>query len=187
MIIDNKTFQSIKISNEISNFKFIPEIIKLIKKINEKLNLKIDENIIISVKYGKRIVINSKNSNLKKIKIDDFIEIVDYNPIKKLFLIIGAHEPDFNMTLHWIIQNARKKENLLVQLNSNLLINRIIKKKKYGKEKQIPYNSIEIAKEILIKLRTSNTVYIENFGIFIIGNSFNDIEIIINRLIEDVK
>ena len=91
------------------------------------------------------------------------------------------------MTLHWIIQNARKKENLLVQLNSNLLINRIIKKKKYGKEKQIPYNSIEIAKEILIKLRTSNTVYIENFGIFIIGNSFNDIEIIINRLIEDVK
>ena len=55
MIIDNKTFQSIKISNEISNFKFIPEIIKLIKKINEKLNLKIDENKIISVKYGKRI------------------------------------------------------------------------------------------------------------------------------------
>ena len=187
MIIDNKTFQSIKISNEISNFKFIPEIMKLIKKINEKLNLKIDENIIISVKYGKRIVINSKNSNLKKIKIDDFIEIVDYNPIKKLFLIIGVHEPDFNMTLHWIIQNARKKENLLVQLNSNLLINRIIKKKKYGKEKQIPYNSIEIAKDILIKLRTSNTAYIENFGIFIIGNSINDIEIIINKLIEDVK
>ena len=186
MIIDNKTFQSIKISNEISNFKFIPEIIKLIKKINEKLNLKIDENIIISVKYGKRIVINSKNSNLKKIKIDDFIEIVDYNPIKKLFLTIGANEPDFNMTLHWIIQNARKKENLLVQLNSNLLINRIIKKK-YGKEKQIQYNSIEIAKDILIKLRTSNTTYIENFGIFIIGNNFNDIEIIINRLIEDVK
>lgn len=186
MIIDNKPFQSIKVSNEISNFKLISEIIKLIKKLNEKLNLKIDENIIISVKYGKRIVLNHKNSNLEKIQIDDFIEIVDYNPIKKLFLTIGTHEPDFNMTLHWIIQNARKKANLLVQLNSNLLINQIIKKKN-EEEKQSPNNSIEIAKDILIKLRVSNTAYIENYGIFIIGNSFNDIEVIINKLIEDVK
>jgi ASC-1-like (ASCH) protein len=183
MIIDNKPFQSIKVSNEISNFKLISEMIKLIKKLNEKLNLKIDENKIISVKYGKRIVLNSENSNLKKIQIDDFIEIVDYNPIKKLFLTIGTHEPDFNMTLHWIIQNARKKANLLVQLNSNLLINHIIKKKN-EEEKQIPDNSIEIAKDILIKLRASNTAYLENYGIFIIGNSFNDIEIIINKLTE---
>ena len=185
MILDNKPFQSIKISNEISNFKIIPHLIELIKKLNEKLNFKADEDIIISIKYGKRIIINCKNSNLKKIQIDDFIEIADYNPVKKIFLIIGKHEPDFNMTFHWIIQNARKELNVLVQLKSNFLINKI-KKKKYGYEKKITDNSIEIAKAILLKFRNSNTVYTEKYGIFIMGNNLNDIQNIIKRLIEEV-
>jgi len=176
-MINNKSFQSIKISNEITNFKIIPDIIEIIKKLNEKLNFKIDEDIIISIKYGKRIVINCENSNLKKIQIDDFIEIADYNPIKKLFLIIGKHEPDFNMTFHWIIQNARREINVLIQLKTNLLINK----------KKIKDDSIEIAKDILLKFRDSNIVFTEKYGIFIIGNSLNEIQNIIDKLIEEVK
>ncbi len=176
-MINNKSFQSIKISNEITNFMIIPDIIELIKKLNEKLNFKIDEDIIISIKYGKRIVINCENSNLKKIQIDDFIEIADYNPVKKLFLIIGKHEPDFNMTFHWIIQNARREKNVLIQLKTNLLTN----------EKKIKDDSIEIAKDILLKFRDSNIVFTEKYGIFIIGNSLNEIQNIINKLIEEVK
>jgi hypothetical protein len=183
MIIDTNKFQSIKISNEISNFKLIPEIIKLIKKLNEKLKLNINEDIIISLKFGKRIIINRKNSNLKKMKLDDFIEIVDYNPIKKLFLNIGKYEPDFNMTYHWIIQNARKEINILIQLNSKLLINKFIKKK-IENEKQINEDSIEIAKDILTKFRTNNIAYLKNYGIFIIGYNINDIENIINKMLE---
>ena len=182
-MINNKSFQSIKISNEITNFMIIPDIIELIKKLNEKLNFKIDEDIIISIKYGKRIVINCENSNLKKIQLDDFIEIADYNPVKKLFLIIGKHEPDFNMTFHWIIQNARREINILVQLKNNLLIN----KKKFNNEKKIKDDSIEIAKDILLKFRDSNIVFTEKYGIFIIGNSLNEIQNIINKLIEEVK
>jgi len=176
-MINNKSFQSIKISNEITNFKIIPDIIEIIKKLNEKLNFKIDEDIIISIKYGKRIVINCENSNLKKIQIDDFIEIADYNPVKKLFLIIGKHEPDFNMTFHWIIQNARREINVLIQLKTNLLINK----------KKIKDDSIEIAKDILLKFRDSNIVFTEKYGIFIIGNSLNEIQNIIDKLIEEVK
>ena len=171
MINYNKSYQSIKISSEISNFQLIPDLITFIYKINEKLKLQNNEYLIISVKYGKRIVINHKNLNINEIKIDDFIEIVDYNPIKKIFLSIGKYEPDFDMSFHWIIQNARKDVNILIQLYSNLL-----KKSKIENKKQNNNKSIDIAKDILIKLRKSNSAYLDKFGIFIIGNSLNEIQ-----------
>ena len=72
MIFNNNMHQSIKMSNEISNFKIIPDVINIIKESNNKLNFSKDEDIIVSVKYGKRIVINCEKLNLKEIKRDDF-------------------------------------------------------------------------------------------------------------------
>lgn len=183
MIISKKSFQSIKISNEISDSNIIPNVIDFIKKINEKLNFNINEDMIVSVKYGKRILINCEKSNLKEIEIDDFIEIADYNPIKKIFLTIGKHNPDFNMTLHWIILNAHREKNILVQLKSNFIDNKL-NKNKHVDEKKIKENSIELSKDILYKLRDSNSVYQEKYGIFIIGNNINEIEKLINNMIE---
>jgi hypothetical protein len=181
MIINNNHFQSIKLSNEISKFKLIPNMIKIIGELNKKLNFEDNEDIIISIKYGKRIVINCSNSNLKKMNYNDFIEIVDYNPIKKVLLLLGPNHPDFNMTLHWIIQSARRDTNVLVQLISNPLTNKLMK----NNEKQIKNNSIEISKDILIKFRNSNIAIIKNHGIFIIANNINEVNSIINKLIEE--
>ena len=181
MMSNNKNFQSMKLSNEISNFKLIPNIIKIIGELNNKLNFENNEDIIISIKYGKRIVINCTNSNFKKMNANDFIEIVDYNPIKKMLLILGQNQPDFNMTLHWIIQNARRDENVLIQLISNSLVSKLNKNNK----KQIENNSIEISKDILIKFRNSNIAINKKHGIFIIANNLNEINSIINKLLEE--
>ena len=181
MISNNKKFQSIKLSNEISNFNLIPNIIKIIGELNNKLNFESNEDIIISIKYGKRIVINCTNSNLKKMNANDFIEIVDYNPIKKVLLHLGPNQPDFNMTIHWIIQNARRDENVLIQLISNSLISKL----NNNNEKQIKNDSIEISKDILIKFRNSNLAIIKNYGIFIAANNLNEINSIINELLEE--
>ncbi len=185
-MIINDSLSSIKISNERSNFKLIPDIINLINKINKKFDFKIDGDIIISVKYGKRIVINCKNSNLTNLKKDDFIEIIDYNPIKKMILSIGPREPDFNMTIHWIIQKARRESNVLIQLNSNSLIKKIIKDK-IENEKNSIEDSFEIAKDLLIKFRNQNMAYIKKYGIFLIGSNLKNMENIIYDLFEGFK
>jgi len=182
-MIVNKTYQSIKISNETSNFKIIPDLIQLIQNIYKKYNFSKDDDIIISVKYGKRIVINCKKLNIKLMKQDDFIEIIDFNPIKKLFLFIGKHNPDFNMTIHWIIQNARREINILVQLKSEIIKN-LFNNKKYCENEKNTENPIDISKEILYKLRQNNIVYNKKFGVFIIGNNLNEIENILNNLNE---
>ena len=184
MKFDIKKFQTIKISNDLSNFKIIPDIINFIKKFNEELDLKIDEDIIVSIKYGKRLVINCEKSNLKKIHIEDFIEIADYNPIKKLFLFIGRKNPDFNMTFHWIIQNARRNNNVLVQLQSNFLTEKIENK---FNDNNIIDEPIEIAKDILFKLRDNDFIYSKKYGFFVIGNSLNDIQNILEKIIEGNK
>lgn len=180
MMIINNQIQSVKLSNELSNFFLIPDMIKFIKNISEKINLEKYEDLIISVKYGKRIVINNTNSKLKNISPDDFIEIVDYNPLKKIFLTIGPNKPDFNMSIHWIIQNARRDKNVLIQLvktsysdiESNI-------------QKQIKNNSIEISKDILLKFRESNIVHKNDLDIFILGDNLKEMNLIISKIIED--
>ena len=147
MIIDRQ-IQSVKLTNELSNFFLIPDIIKFIKDLNEKINFKSDEDIIISIKYGKRIVINNSNSNLSNINPNDFVEIVEYNPLKNMFLTIGPNKPDFNMTIHWIVQNARRDKNVLVQI----IRNNLIEINQNNKDK-IKETSIEISKDILKKFR----------------------------------
>jgi hypothetical protein len=59
-------------------------------------------------------------------------------------------------------------------------------KKNYENEEEINYDSIEIAKNLLIKFRTSDIAYLMNYGVFIIGNNINEIENKINKIIEDV-
>ena len=184
MIFNNNMHQSIKMSNEISNFKIIPDVINIIKESNNKLNFSKDEDIIVSVKYGKRIVINCEKLNLKEIKRDDFLEIVDYNPIKKLFLVIGKHDPDLNMAIHWIVQNARREINILIQLKSNSLNNLFTNM--YSNTKKYKDTPIEISKDILFKLRDKQIAYNEIYGIFIIGNNLKEIKNILNKLIEEI-
>ena len=63
-----------------------------IKKAGELLKSK---NIIdktygtISVKYGKRMLINSYNSRLEHLDNEDFVEVIDYNVSTNTILIIN--------------------------------------------------------------------------------------------------
>jgi hypothetical protein len=179
MIIKNE-IQSVKLSNEISKNKLIPEIIKFIRNIKEIIDSEKYEDIIVSIKYGKRIIINCDKTDFEKINSYDFIEIVDYDPLKNIILYIGPNKPDFNNTLHWIIQNARREINILVQIK-NKKIDEIEDKKQQYKKK----NSIEISKDILIQFRSNNIAYNKEKGIFIIGNNLNEMNTIINKLIEE--
>ena len=180
MMIINNQIQSVKLSNELSNFFLIPDMIKFIKNICEKINLEKYNDLIISIKYGKRIVINNTNSDLKNIESVDFIEIVDYNPLKNIFLTIGPNKPDFNMSIHWIIQNARRDKNVLIQL-----IKTSYSKIASDNQKQIKKNSIEISKDILLKFRESNIVHKNDLGIFILGDNLKEMNLIISKIIED--
>jgi len=97
-----------------------------------------------------------------------------------IFLTIGPNKPDFNMSIHWIIQNARRDKNVLIQL-----VKMSYSKTASDNQKQIQKNSIEISKDILLKFRESNIVHKNDLGVFILGDNLKEMNLIISKIIED--
>lgn len=189
MIGDNFTglqFQTFYTSREVSSCPQIPEIIRIGKKFYE---LKLYENIretVISLRYGRRLVINSAGSNFVKINMDDILEIVDYDPIKRVMLVIGPKEPKLQTPVHWLICHAKKEINIIIEIKNSELAESF--KEKLPTTKKDDYVGIlEQAKDILFNLRNSNEVVLKNTGLLFVGNNLKDVENKIFTSLEQIK
>lgn len=185
-VYPNYGFQTFYVTKEICNCPLIPEIIKAIRKLKTIELLKDISDISVSMKYGKRMLINVKNSNNFEINTEDFLEIVDYNPFKKLLLVMGPKDPRIETPVHWIIHNARDEVKTIIQINDKQLARKmenIIPKT----EVEYPNGTLEQAKEILLKLRDSKMVVIKNHGVIFVGNSLKIIEDLVENSCEEIK
>ncbi len=182
----NYNFQKFFVSKETCNCPLIYEIVKVNKKLKTIDLLKDIFEISISMKYGKRILIYAKDSDFSEIKADDFLEIVDYDPLKKVLLVIGPKEPRNETPVHWLIHHARDEVKAIIQINNKQLIGKFGKKLPIT-EKEYPNGTLDQAKEILIKLRDSKKVVIKNQGLIFVGSSVKDIEDLITKTFEELK
>jgi ribulose-5-phosphate 4-epimerase/fuculose-1-phosphate aldolase len=168
-------FQTFYVSNEESNCPLIPEIVKIGKKFFElDLSKKINETVV-SLRYGRRILINTDYANFKELEQADFLEIVDYDPLKKVLLVMGNKEPRVETPIHWLIHHARDEVNAVIQINDVKLIEQL-RRKIPVTEKEYPSGTLEQAKEILKGLRNSKRIVIKNQGILFVGNSIKEVE-----------
>ena len=138
------------------------------------------------MRYGKRILINAKNIDFMKIKAEDFLEIVDYDPFKKLLLVIGSKEPRIETPIHWLIHHARNEVNAIIQINDGKLVGQL-EKKIPRIEKEYPMGTLEQIKEILKILNNSNKVLIKNQSAIFIGYNMKDTEDLVLSTCEEMK
>jgi ribulose-5-phosphate 4-epimerase/fuculose-1-phosphate aldolase len=179
-------FQTIFVSKEHSTCPLISNIARFGKKLKDLEIFDHLTSFIFSVKYGKRMLINNNYTDFGKIKSEDFLEIVDYNPLKKILLAIGPGEIIIETPVHWMIHHARKDVNVIFQINNENLIEKIIKKYPITLQEQPP-GTIELAKELLKTLRKGNTIIIKNKGILFIGNNLKGVESRVLNLYEEFK
>ncbi len=182
----NLQFKTFYVSKEISACPLISEIIRIGKKFDE---LKLCDDIwetIISLRYGKRILINSEARNLGKIKQEDFIEIIDYDPIKNIALSIGPKEPRVEMPIHWLIHHARREINAIIQINDSKLAEKF-EKKLLSTKKEFPTGSLDQVKDILRNLHNSKKIVIKNQGLIFVGNNSKDVENLVLKTLEEIK
>ena len=174
--LSNIYFQTFYVSKEKSNCPLIADALRIEKKIKEH-NF---SDIVISQRYGKRILINSFNKDEDEIR-DTFLEIVDYDPIKKVLLVMGPNEPRIETPLHWFIHHARTEVNAVVQINDKELCEKL----KKGPETQKDYSvvTLEQIKEVLKYLRDSKKVIIKNQGVIFVGNNLKEVEKLIFEVI----
>ena len=180
------SFKTFYISKEKSNCPLVADILRVDKNF-KKSNLFDDvSDIIISLKYGRRVLINSENSKLGEIEHEDLIEIVEYDPLKKVLLVMGAKEPKINSSVHWLIHYAKKEINAAIQIDSQNLKNSL-KDKIPETEKELPKGSVDLAKEILMGLRNSKALNLKNNGVLFVGNSITETEDCIMSIIGSKK
>jgi len=162
-ILPSHALQTFFVSRETSNCPLISEMITLGRKLDE-IGLANDETGIVSFDYGKRLLINAKNIDIKKMTQHDVVEIVDYNPLKNNMMVIGTKEPCLETPVHWIIQKARHDFNVLLQINSTRLFEKY-KGTLPTTEIETPPMTLDRAKELLKTLRAGKTILIKNEGI----------------------
>jgi hypothetical protein len=173
-ILPSPALQTLFVSREVSNCPLISEMMKLGQSLKQ-LGVADKDISIVSLNYGKRMLINAKNVDAKQMNQQDVVEIVDYDPIKNIMMVIGSKDPCVEAPTHWIIQKARGDINALLQINSPVLF------KKFHDafsmtEKETPSGTLERAKEILRTLRKEKTILIKNEGVFIAGINIKEIQ-----------
>jgi ribulose-5-phosphate 4-epimerase/fuculose-1-phosphate aldolase len=161
------TLHTLFVSRETSNCPLLSEMITLGKNLQE-FGLTDKETGILSLDYGKRLLINAKNTDLKKITQQDIVEIVDYDPLKNIMMVIGLHDPTLETPVHWIIQKARHDVNAILQINSPTLYEKF-KNILPSTENDTPPGTLQRAKEILRTLQKGKTILLKNEGIIFVG------------------
>ncbi len=179
----NTPIQTFFVSRELSNCPYIPDIIRLGKKF-VKLGMKDIENYCISITYGKRILVNTKHSNIEKINQQDFIEIVDYDPLKNIILAMGKKYPCIDTPIHWLIHHARDDVNVIIQFSGEGIVRKFLSNFSVTKEYHPP-GTLELAKEVLKTLRSSKKIIIKNIGVLFVGISIKEVEDMIVKAYEE--
>ncbi|MEM0467216.1 MAG: class II aldolase/adducin family protein [Candidatus Thermoplasmatota archaeon] len=173
-------FQTFFVSQEVCNCPLVVEMIKLEKKITEKITDK-DEQWCISCNYGKRMLITTDDKDKNNIKQEDIVEVVDYDPFKNIILVIGRKIPCKETPIHWMIQKARPDINFIVEIFDKKIYEknctRCVMTKKETKD-----NTIDRVKDILKLLQKQKTVLIKNQGVIITGFNRTEIEKILELL-----
>ncbi len=184
--LPNLNFQTFYVSKEESNCPLISIVVKFCKKFKDLNMLDNVIEIVISLRYGKRILITTDISDFQNLMKEDFLEIVDYDPVKKILLIIGPKAPRIETPVHWFIHHARDEINVVTQMNDKNIGKRLGKKIPVT-EKEYPSGTIEQTKEILKKLRDSKIVLIKNQGVLFVGGNIKEVEEIILKTYEELK
>jgi hypothetical protein len=166
--------QTFFVSHKLATGSPISDIISAIKKIAE-LTKSDDTKGMISIGFGKRIIVTANPTHLHTIHQDHLVEIVDYDAYKQVLLIMGKNEPINDVAVHWMIHHAKH------EIGAILLI------KNYKDTEQIsslinpinayPHGSIlERSKTILKALQKEKILYLEDEGILITGRTIVEIQ-----------
>lgn len=135
----------------------------------------------MSLSFAKRLITTNDSMTLDRIQPGDIVEIVDYDPIKDIFVLMGKTTPGSFANTHWLVQRAREDVQIVLllfdEVVSSFQLNQVPETKK-----EYPIGTLDLTKEILRTLKTSSMTKIKNQGLIITSKSFQELEQIIKKL-----
>jgi hypothetical protein len=171
---EHKRMQVFYMAREPSACPLIPEIVKTCRTIATIPSLK-NAAVVFSMRYGKRLLINGDSKKPMDLIPNDFLEIVDYDPVKQVTMVMGALPPPACTPLHWLLQQARRDINAILQCMDITLPSHL--ESSFTTVKDLDsLGYLDLARTILSPLRDRNSILINSQGILTIGTSLADVE-----------
>jgi len=167
------------ISKEESNCPLIPMLIEISQIGKEKLNAG-NSFFLPSIVFGKRVVIPRSFLEVDKIKHDDVVELIDYNPVTKTLLYLGPNIPSDDVAAHFLVHHAKKEIQAMMQIK-NPLVNNKMKKRIPQVTLDEPVNTLEKAKKWLKVLQKTDVFFSDEY-LIITASSIKKIKHILNKL-----
>jgi len=165
--------QTFVITRETSNCPLIPEMSRLGSRCRD-LGVADPDRVLISYDYGRRLLVTAEHADAKNLRQEDIVEIVEYNPLKDIMMIIGPKDPCTDAPVQWMIQKARHDINITLQVN-NPGLNDALPDTVPKVPDPLPTQTIEKAKVLLRALQKSPVIGTPT-GILIIGVNAKVIE-----------
>ena len=162
-------FQIFTLSKEESNCPLVPQLIELGIELYQLFGKTKGTEITMSMPYGKRVLINTSDTVINHLSRSDFIEIVDYDPVRNILLFIGQKQPHEMTPIHWIIHNAKPEIASLVFIREKT--NSIQFPKTISQTVQEEGTLFEMAKIVLKNLQNKPVIHIQERGVLITGKS----------------
>jgi hypothetical protein len=157
-ILPSPALQVLFVSRETSKSPLFNDMVKIGRTLEQYIE-PTRETAMVSYDYGRRLIITGKNTDVTQMSQADIVEIVDYDPLKNIMLVIGTKEPCQEAPVHWIIQKARHDINMLLQVHSPSLVRRLKDLLPSTEEVTSP-GTLDRAKEFLKTLRKGKTILI---------------------------
>ncbi len=120
----------------------------------------------MSIRYGKRIIITATHSDLGNLGEEDFVEVVDYNPVTNIAMVIGVKEPSMETPMHWLIYSRN-------DINAIIHTHKIFDGVETTEEEK-PEGSLELAMQALKTLRNRKLINLKNHGSVAVGRSIKE-------------
>ena len=169
----HNSLQTFFVSHKLSTGPIINTLLEGIKTISDETSQE-NPSAMISIGFGKRVVVTAEQTPLQSIQLEHLIEIVDYDAFKQVLLIIGKKEPSQDAAVHWMIHHAKNEIGAIVHLTTDEENEKI--PDTIPQINANPYGSILDRSKIILKtLQNHQTLYLEGEGIFLTGKTISEV------------
>jgi hypothetical protein len=159
-----RKFRTVFSSEEPSTFPGVPDLAACGKRFHARGLAEANAGTL-AMRYGGRMVIAAGGSTLGALDRDQFVEVVDYDPINHVVVAIGQMEPSSETPMCWMAMRHRPEIHALVHVHapappegatipSDLAVT----------EHEAPYGTLALAESLLRGLRDAPNVYLADHG-----------------------
>lgn len=170
---------TIFVSKETSRCPLNAEMTRLGGVLRQR-GLQEQDNAVLCYDYGRRLLVTATHADLGHLSQEDVVEVVDYNPLKDILMVIGSRDPAPETPLLWMVQKARHDVGVALLLSRPGLLEHLDHSIPRVAS-PLPAGTLDAAKALLQVLHSGPAVALPPDSLLLVGINAKAVEELCSR------